>query len=177
MIDVGIDSKGSSLRLLIAQALGEHPTFALLPYLEDRSFVVRTAAAREIQVRGGEESFEYLMRLLGDKRAYVREIAVFALGQYGTPTYPFKSKSIESIVGRLVHDTSSSVRAAAAAALGHLKAYEALEAITAAVGDNSIDVRACVGFALAQMKRSKKARDALRILKDDESEEVRYWSL
>lgn len=176
MIDIGIDRKGSSLRLLIAQALREYSTFALLPYLKDRSAIVRTAAAREIQFRGDAESFEYLMQLLDDDRAYVREIAVFTLGQYGTPTYPFKSKSIDSIVGRLVHDTSSSVRSAAAAALGHLKAYEALEAVTAAVADNSIDVRACVGFALAQMKRSKKARDALRILKDDESEEVRYWS-
>jgi HEAT repeat protein len=176
MITSGIDKEGESLRLLVAQALCAYPTASLLPFLEDKSVLVRSAAAREIQNRGDQKSFEHAVALLGDKRAFVREIGVFILGQHGTPTYPYKAQTIPLVAERLALDKSAAVRAAAAAALGHLSAYEALEFLITAATDNSIEVRACVAFALTRMKRRGKAREVLRILKNDQNEEVRFWA-
>lgn len=177
VIDAGIDQAGSSLRILIAQALREFPTSSLYPFLEDRNAVVRTAAAREIQVRGEVDSLSYVTRLVDDKRPFIREIAIFVLGQLGTPDYPYKNESVPVISSKLAHDRSSSVRAAAAAALGHLRAYEAVEILVCAVTDNSVEVRACVASALANMKRSAKARVALDTLKVDSNDEVRRWAI
>lgn len=176
MIDIGIDKEGSALRMLIAQALRSYPTSNLYPFLEDRSAPVRTAAAREIQTRGDSDSFKYATRLTDDKRSYIREIAVFVLGQHGTPTYPYKAEAVPIIAKKLAHDSSAGVRAAAAAALGHLKAYDAVGVLISAAADDSIEVRACVAAALVNMKRSAKAREALRLLKDDPSDEVRFWA-
>jgi len=176
MITSGIDKDGESLRLLVAQALRAYPTPSLHPFLEDKSVVVRSAAAREVQIRGESISFEVVIRLVGDRRAYVREIAVFILGQLGTPNYPFRERSIPIISDRLVSDKSPAVRAAAAAALGHLNAHESLDALAEAVSDASAEVRACTAFALNNMKRRRKARELLSILKSDKNVDVRFWA-
>jgi hypothetical protein len=176
MIDIGVDSDGTALRMLIAQALRLYPTSSLYSFLEDRSVPVRTAAARQIQIRGERESLDHAVNLLDDKRASVREIAVFILGQLGTPTYPYKAESVEKIVVKLNADSSGMVRAAAAAALGHLQSYEAIPALIEAARDESIAVRVCVAGALVSMGRSSKARAALRVLQTDASEEVRRWA-
>lgn len=176
MITTGIDKDGESLRLLVGQALRSYSTNNLHPFLEDLSVLVRSAAAREIQNRGEAESFEYAKSLLMDKRGFVREIAVFLMGQHGTPTYPFKTEAIPLISQRLDLDKSAAVRAAAAAALGHLKAYGALDILIDAAKDKSADVRSCVAFALTRMKRRARARTALDALKKDESSEVRFWA-
>lgn len=176
MITSGIDKDGESLRLLVAQALRSYPTESIHPFLEDKNVLVRSAAAREVQIRGEFVSFQYAIGLLQDKRAYVREIGVFILGQHGTPTYPYKAESIALIAERLTSDKSSAVRAAAAAGLGHLRAYEALEILIEAASDASADVRACVAFALNGMKRRTRAREVLRTLKKDVNGEVRFWA-
>lgn len=176
MIDTGVDKDGTALRMLIAQALRLYPTSSLYSFLEDLSIPVRTAAARQIQVRGERDSFDYAIKLLDDKRAYVREIAVFILGQHGTPEYPYKAESVEKIAQKLSNDSSSMVRAAAAAALGHLNAYEAIPELIEAVTDQSVAVRACVAGALVGMGRSAKAKAALSALRSDISEEVRWWA-
>jgi HEAT repeat protein len=176
VITTGIDKDGASLRLLVAQALRSYPTEHLHPFLKDRSAVVRSAAAREMQVRGEAGSLRYAIELLRDKRAVTREIAVFVLGQHGTPAYPYKAESIPLILDRLVSDKASAVRAAAAAALGHLKAVDALDILIEAASDTSVDVRSCVAFALAGMKRYARARDALHTLRNDKSAEVRFWA-
>jgi HEAT repeat protein len=176
MIASGIDKDGESLRLLVAQALRAYPTQSLYPFLEDKSVVVRSAAAREVQIRGESISFEASIGLTGDKRAYVREIAVFILGQLGTPNYPFRERSIPIISDRLALDKSAAVRAAAAAALGHLNAYESLDTLAGAASDASAEVRACTAFALNNMKRRRKARELLSQLKHDENDDVRFWA-
>lgn len=176
MITTGIDKDGESLRLLVAQALRSYPTESLHPFLEDKSVLVRSAAAREIQNRGEAKSLQYAIGLLHDKRAFAREIGVFILGQHGTPHYPYKAESIPLITERLVSDNSGAVRAAAAAALGHLNAFDALDVLIDAARDKSVDVRSCVAFALTGMKRRARARGALQILQNDENAEVRFWA-
>lgn len=176
MIASGIDKDGESLRLLVAQALRAYPTQSLHPFLEDKSVLVRSAAAREVQIRGEPISFEVANALIEDKRAYVREVAVFILGQLGTPNFPYREKSIPIISDRLALDKSAAVRAAAAAALGHLNAHESLDALVVAASDSSAEVRACTAFALSNLKRRRKAREMLLILKSDESDDVRFWA-
>jgi len=176
MIVSGIDKDGESLRLLVAQALRSYPTDSLHPFLEDMNVFVRCAAAREVQNRGDAKSLKYAIKLLQDKRAFAREIGVFILGQHGTPVYPYKAESTPLIIDRLVSDRSSAVRAAAAAALGHLRAVDAIDVLINAASDKSTDVRACVAFALTGMKRRARAREALQVLKNDESAEVRFWA-
>lgn len=176
MIANGIDKDGESLRLLVAQALREYPTQSLHPFLEDKNVLVRSAAAREVQIRGELISFEAAVSLAGDKRSHVREIAVFLLGQLGTPNFPFRERSIPIISDRLAFDKSAAVRAAAAAALGHLNAHESLDALAKAASDSSAEVRACTAFALSNMKRRRKARELLLMLKSDTNDDVRFWA-
>jgi HEAT repeat protein len=176
MIASGTDKDGESLRLLVAQALRAYPTQSLHPFWEDKSVLVRSAAAREVQIRGEPISFDAANALIGDKRAYIREVAVFILGQLGTPNLPFREESIPIISDRLALDKSAAVRAAAAAALGHLNAHESLDALAVAASDASAEVRACTAFALNNMKRRRKAREMLLILKSDESDDVRFWA-
>lgn len=176
MIDKGVDERGSSLRVLVSQALRSYPTRILYSFLDDSSTVVRTAAARELQSRGEVESFEYAVSLLSDKRAYTREIGVFILGQLGTPNYPYKDASIDLIAERLNVDKSKMVRAAAAAALGHLEAFSKLDILIHAASDESANVRACAAYALTRMKRRPRAREVLRTLRNDENAEVRCWA-
>lgn len=176
MIDKGVDEPGSSLRVLVSQALRSYPTRVLNTFLDDKNTVVRTAAARELQSRGEVESFEFAVSLLSDRRAYMREIGVFILGQLGTPDYPYKDASIDLIAERLSLDKSQMVRASAAAALGHLKASSKLDILIYAASDESANVRACAAFALTRMKRRPKAREALCALRNDENPEVRCWA-
>ena len=176
MIASGIDKDGESLRLLVAQALRAYPTPSLHPFLADKSVLVRSAAAREIQIRGESTSFDVAIRYVGDNRACVREVAIFILVQLGTPNYPFRAQSIPIISDRLVSDKSPAVRAAAAAALAHLNAHESLNALAEAVSGASAKVRACTAFALSNMKRRRKARELLSILKSDENVDVRFWA-
>ncbi|MFL6710083.1 MAG: HEAT repeat domain-containing protein [Massilia sp.] len=176
MIDIGVDQDGESLRMLLAQSLRAYPIDSLHLFLDDKNAIVRTTAARQVQIQGSEKSFNFAIGLLGDKRAFVREIGVFILGQHGTPNYPYKAESVPLITERLVSDKSSAVRAAAAAALGHLKAVDALDALIGAAWDKSAEVRSCVAFALTGMKRRARAREILQMLKNDESAEVRFWA-
>lgn len=176
MIDIGTDQPGHSLRMLIAQALRFYKTENLYQFLEDKSSIVRSAAAREIQMRGERESYEYVMRLIGDRRAFVREVAIFILGQFGAPEYPYKKESIPILITHLSTDAVAAVRAAAAAALGHLKAGNAVDALAVASSDKSEEVRVHVAFALNAMKTRPKTREALRKLERDKSKKVRFWA-
>lgn len=106
----------------------------------------------------------------------MREIGVFILGQLGTPSYPYKDASTDPIAERLVEDKSKTVRASAAAALGHLGASDKLEILVSAATDESPNVRACAAFALTRTKRRPKAREALRALRRDDDAEVRCWT-
>lgn len=113
------------------------------------------------------------LRLAADSRARCRETACFLLGQLGTPHFPYKLQSLPTLKKALLHDRSSAVRAAAAAALGHLSAAEELDALVLAATDKSENVRRAVAFALSRMKRFRRAREALEALRADKAVSVR----
>ena len=56
--------------------------------LSEQDAIVRTAAARELQMRGGRDIFEKVQHLSGNENPETREIAAFILGQIGTPKMP-----------------------------------------------------------------------------------------
>jgi HEAT repeat protein len=149
-IDIGIDRKGHSLRMLVSQALEHYPTASLLSFLHDRNTIVRTAAACKLQIRGEPEVFAYAIELASSRLKTDREIAAFLMGQIGTPTYPFKEASVTRLV-KLCTDTSHEVRIAALAGLGHLRAVDAIEVVRAARRDVHPDVREMANYVYKQI--------------------------
>jgi HEAT repeat protein len=151
VIDVGVDREGHSLRQLVWQALKACPTIALFQFLEDRDVIVRSAAARELQLRGGRAAFERARQLLTSRGTTIREMGAFLLGQLGTPKRPYKKKSTKLLLGLLRAESNPVVRATAITSLGQLKAVEALRQITAFSKDRSPAVRGSVAFAIGMV--------------------------
>lgn len=150
-IDIGIDREGHSLRMLVFQALERYPTQSLLPFLHDRSAVVRTAAARHLQTRPGRDALEYGMKLLASTARYDREIGAFLLGQIGTPERPYREESVPLLVS-LCRDKAPEVRVAALAALGHLKASEAAKVVERAKRDPEPEVKEMARIVLKRLQ-------------------------
>ena len=175
MIDIGVTGK-STLRLLAYQAVKAYPTSALLPLLEDTSSIVRTAAARELQMRGEEGVFAHGEVLLRSPKAPHREIAAFLLGQLGTPQFPFKERTVPLLERSLATDPSDAVREAAAAGLGHLNAEESIPILLKAAQDQNPGVRAAVASSLGRFRHDKRAASCLRKLRRDSDESVRFWA-
>jgi len=122
--------------------------------------------------------FEAMLARCDDDGADSREIAAFTLGQLGLPSFPFRSESISRLIDLTASECepSSDVRAAAVAALGHLHAVEAKEALFKAAHDVSVDVRANAAVSLGRLGAAPDILHALQILLRDESSEVREWA-
>lgn len=176
MIDSGIDQPGHSLRTLVYAGLKTFKLQGLIALLRDRSSLVRTAAARELQGRGGRTVFLQGCQFLRSRKVVDREIGAFLLGQLGYPDMPFKAETVPLLEHALAHDASADVRAAAAAALGHLRSKESLDVLVAAAEDPVPDVRATVAYALYMLPRTKRARACRAKLARDEDEDVREWA-
>jgi HEAT repeat protein len=161
---------------LVFQALKTYSTEALLPMLEDGDVIVRSAVARELHARGERNAFDAALRLCGDSRDFVREIAAFTLGQLGTPTYPFRSESIPRLATMAVGDRSFEVRASAVAGLGHLHAAERLDTLLQASHDAESEVRAMAAVSLGRLGPLPDVVTALDRLLSDPDGEVRDWA-
>ncbi len=170
------DLSDSTLRFILWKALERYSTRDLLNFLYDHDPIVRTSAAKQLQLRGTPEIFRKVKLLCHHKTDTVREIAAFVLGQLGTPQFPFKKQSVSVLIKLLKKDSSHEVRAAAAAALGHLGSNEAMESLLQSVHDKHDQVRTCVAFALGSMLPSTKVEDVLRKLSFDKKREVRSWA-
>lgn len=165
MID-DFDDKYSTLRMLVATAL-RNPSWTidgLINLLKEEDVIVRTAAARELQIRGGEPVFKKILPFVSSKQACHREIAAFVLGQLGTPMMDYKNESLPILV-KLALDEDEDVRAASAAAFGHL-CYEGMseqieDILIRLCNDESIEVRACAAYALGNSSGNRKIRELL----------------
>lgn len=171
MID-DADLEKSTLRLLVFQALKQYATNALLPMLVDKDAIVRSAVARELQIRGGEDVFLAAKKLATFERHEMREIAAFLLGQLGTPALPYRTQSIPLLKVHLTDDYHE-VRSAAAAALGHLHADGALNELLSLADDAESDVRECVAFALGLIRANEESIAVLRRLSEEQNKDVR----
>lgn len=178
MID-NLDSSSSILRLLVSQALKKWSIDEILKLLKEDDVIVRTSAARELHVRGGEKVFENIKLLVCSKRAFVREIAAFTLGQLGTPSFPYKNESIP-ILSDLLDDLDSEVRATSVAALGHL-CYAGMPIkvevkLLSMAKDTNEDVRACVAYSLGNSSGNDSVRSTLQDLESEKNETVSSYA-
>jgi len=175
MIDVSTDKPGESIRTLVWQAIKLYRTEHLYQFMDDKNPIVRTIAARELQVRGVKGTFDYIVNFARDKSTRRRELCAFILGQLGTPKYPYKKKSLPYLI-ELSADKSPSVRSAAISALGHLRADEQKRIILKAAKDNSPQVRLCAAAALMSLKKSPSSLKCLKLLTKDKNRDVRSWA-
>jgi HEAT repeat protein len=179
MIEVGTDREGHSLRHLVWQGLKQCRTKVLFQFLHDRDVIVRSASARELQIRGGKLVFKETAQLLESDNKNIRELAAFILGQLGTPKRPFKAKSIRLLLRLLQSETNAVVRATAITSLGHLMARNAVEYVVSFAGDPSPSVRDAVTFAIGKIYCEKldvlptRIKRLLNKLCHDKSRDVR----
>lgn len=151
MIDISTDRDGHSLRLLVWLGLRRFPTLALFQFLSDPDVIVRSATARELQIRGGKRVFEKTKQLLVSDKKNLRELAAFILGQLGTPKRPFKAESTQLLLQLLRSETNATVRATAIDSLGWLHTTRAIKNIVSFAKDRSPAVRGSVGFAVGMI--------------------------
>lgn len=166
----------STLGVLVYQALKQYSSSALLPLLSDPSNTVRSAAARETQMRGEIDTLHYCVQLLKGASAREREIAAFVLGQLGTPKLPYKSASIPLLEQCLMTDRSITVIATAIAALGHLRSTASIQLIISFARHNSSTVRESVAASLGHFLNNDAATKTLRRLSRDSNPSVRDWA-
>lgn len=175
------DLSESTLRFILWEALGTYSTPALLKLLDDDDYIVRTAAAKQLQRRSEEIVFETAKAKTTDQKAYKREIGAFLLGQLGSPNLPYKSQSIHALL-RLLEDSDSEVRAASVAALGHLGSVipfddeKILNKSLMLLNDSSDEVRVCLAFALGSFLKTENLVSALTTLRRDTNKDVVEWA-
>lgn len=183
MIESSTDRDGHSLRHLVWKGLKQYQTKALFQFLNDRDVIVRSAVARELQIRGGKLVFEQTKRLLQSDNSNIRELAAFILGQLGTPKRPFKAESTRLLVKHLESETNAIVRATAICSLGWLHATKAVKSILIFAKDPSPSVRGSVAFAIGMIYCEKLAtipigtRQLLNKFRYDKSREVREMAV
>jgi HEAT repeat protein len=170
MID-NLDASNSLLRLLVSDGLRGWSSKALIDAVQDKSAIVRTAAARELHARPDVDAiFEQIIPLIASKSAYVREISAFVLGQLGTPAMPRRKDSYPYLI-KLLSDDDEDVRTAAAAGIGHLSyekmPKEAEAKLIALKSDKSRKVKAAVAYALGNSSGARGVLDALKSLSRD----------
>lgn len=170
------DSSSSALRLLAGEALKNWKTKAVLKLLSDEDYIVRTAAARELHMRDDKEIFLYLAEMASSQKNYEREISAYTLGQLATPKRIYRESSLPILLD-LIKDQDADVRAAAAAAFGHLYFRDMPSSVEhyliALLDDESTDVRCCVAMSLGSALNVELAKKALEQLRKDKSTKVR----
>lgn len=173
------DHSTETLKLLASQALKAWNTDAVLSLLSDSDYIVRTMAARELQVRGDKKIFDHVIGFESSKTDHMREICAFILGQLGTPKNPFKKESIPILL-KLFADANAEVRVAAAVSLGKIcfdgMPLEVENALYRAVSDEDADVRCGVGSSLGYASNRQETLDALDKLFQDSNKEVREYA-
>jgi HEAT repeat protein len=165
----------SALDTLLWQAIELYPVARLLQFLDDASPKVRQAAARAIQLKAND-SFQIAIDNLRSSSCRSRESGAFILGQMKKADASQKQQASKVLQDLLISDTSSSVRAAAAASLGHLEDSSSIPILCAAAQDISANVRASVAASLSRFIESQEAKRKLKKLQNDNSAKVRYWA-
>lgn len=115
--------------------------------------------AEEVLVQLGDISVNPLIKALGDKDKYVREIAFRALGELGDP------RAFDPLIAAL-KDKDKDVRAAAASALGKLGDTRAFDPLISALGDR--DIRESAAFSLGQLGDKRAVSHLIDFLEDQD---------
>jgi HEAT repeat protein len=174
------DASHDRLRLAVARAFKSYADKDLLDALRDPEPIVRTAAARELHIRGGRLTFDTAVQLVQHPRFDFREIGAFVLGQLGTPKCPFATETLP-MLNDLLSDSYHEVRTAAVgaigflASLGHQPTTEIVTQLKLACEDVEPSVRAASALAMG-MLHTKVAKDILTTMADDKNAQVRDFA-
>ena len=171
------DASHDRLRLAVRRAVSAYDEPELFACLADPEPILRSAAARELHIRGTRSSFDHAVELVGHVRFDLREIGAFLLGQLGTPICPYATETFQ-LLTTLLDDDYVEVRSAAAEAIGSLgslvgKVPDGLlpKLIELAANENA-GVRAGAAFALG-MSDKQAALACLSGMEDDPDPDVR----
>lgn len=171
------DATHDGLRLAVARGVQTYSEQELLDALNDRNAILRTAAARQLHLRGDRHVFEKMKMLSVAPRHESREIAAFVLGQLGNPTCPFATESFPIFLS-LLDDHYSEVRSAAIVGLASLSMLgkklpaNLIERIAAIANDEDPEVRATIANTIELVDRTL-AENVLNKLKEDDDPGVR----
>lgn len=165
----------SALEGLIWQAIQLYPIDKLDLFLIDPDERIRFAAARRLQLHGGEFAYELALKLIGSGDVNQRIVGIFILGQLGSPVLPYSEMSWPILVD-LLKERSLKIRRAAIVALGHLGVSSTIPYLLSFSGSKDEKTRAAVAIALSRFEKSEAAQSALKKLAHDDSSEVRYWA-
>ena len=160
---VALESNDARLRLCAAEVLGrigsEAAVEALCSHLYDCDAKV-IAAIRAALVRLQEKSILPLCGCLSDGRYYVRQAAVEALAEIGSPAIP-------ALIALLKKDHSQRARASAAEALGKIKLPEVTEPLCdALLSDHSSNARSAAAWSLGHIADASSIEPLARGLRD-----------
>jgi HEAT repeat protein len=122
-----------------------------------------------------EKTFTKAAELCESSDPAVRREAARILGQLGTPDRPFRQEACPLLTKLLENDADSSVRASAAAALGHLGNAAAIPYLIQSAKDPEPEVRHDIAFALGHFN-SPEVVEALISLSGDPVEDIRSWA-
>jgi HEAT repeat protein len=158
MLDSEDDESNDQLRVAVARGLKSYSDAALLDGLVDRSPILRTAAARELHLRGGLRVFDRVKELARASRYEFREVAAFVLGQLEHPTCPYAAESFP-MLDILLDDPYWEVRMqalvalASLAMLGHRLPPGILQRFADRAHDDQSEVRATVANTISLVDR------------------------
>jgi hypothetical protein len=115
------EPSSSTLRVLVWRALKGASIKGLITLLKDTDVVVRTIAARELQLRGGPAVWRLCLDLCKSRQVGDRVLGLFILAQLGSPKLPYRQESLQLIKSMLPRERSLSVVEQAFYAIGHLR--------------------------------------------------------
>ena len=164
--------------MLVGQALRIYETAALYPFLGDHDPIVRTAAARELQMRGERSTLVYCRSLIQSRLAADREIAAFILGQLGTPKLLFKKQSVSYLGDAIKAEHNKSALATMILSVGRLGTWKDYSIFGGLARDESPTVRGAVALAIGftgarLIQRPSRPLQVLKKLGNDRSRSVR----
>jgi len=168
--------KKSSLEMLIWQAIQLYPVDALAQFLVDPDERVSFAAARRLQLHGGVLAYEMAKNMLDSKDMKEKILGVFILGQLDNPNFSFRKETVPIFLDLLRKTRSKKLRSEIIVALGHLGDPQALPHILRFLGSKNEETRASVAAALIGFPENKDAIKAMRKLRKDQSQLVKYWA-
>jgi HEAT repeat protein len=168
------DNMSLPSRYYLRQRMSELPAAELVKLLSSDDVIARTVAGMCLHLAGGtQETHSAILDLASNEAAYVREVAAYTLGQFGTPDYPFRSESLP-VLSRLADvDESDEVRLAATVAIMHLGGPDAAGRILRAAKDPSADIRRAAAWWLDLIDPTAETRSALADLCLDADPDVR----
>jgi len=168
--------KKSSLEVLIWQAIELYSIDVLAQFLTDPDERVSFAAARRLQLYGGEMAYELAKNMLDSKDIKAKILGVFILGQLDNPNFSFKKKTVPILLKLLKKTRSKNLRNEIIVALGHLSDPQALPHLLKFLESKDEETRISLAAALIGFPENKDAIKAMQKLRQDPSRLVRYWA-